>query len=143
MRIERTPCDVSAYFEKVDLFLRVHIWSDVLNWLHDNNVDTTGFAQPVSADSFRAIFERLLALADPDYEEPVSDQSWHDFAQHDIFRALERISYPYAVRMTAVGLASPSEPCQWPRILAIFYWLAIRGKVEQIESCYISKTDLF
>jgi SMC interacting uncharacterized protein involved in chromosome segregation len=130
MSIEREPCDISAYFETVGSNRWDQLWDEVCEWLHENHVDRKDFAQPLSADSFRAIFEILLSLADPDYQHPKSDQSWLKFAKHDLFRALERISYPYPVELDVMELSTPSKPYHWTYILAILYWLTVRGKVE-------------
>jgi SMC interacting uncharacterized protein involved in chromosome segregation len=111
------------------------IWAEIVVWLEVNEADSerpsVQFSR-ITAESFRALFQRLVMLADPTYEFPPPQVL--QVAEHweiEFSNALSALSYPFLIDPS--WIFEPSKVDVWPFLLCICKWLLEEGQVTCID----------
>lgn len=99
---------------------------DVYSWLKETEFEGIHpqTLQNITGRDFRAIFEHLVCLLDPQWpfemDKRLDDQ---------IIPPLQALHYPYASQIDIKWLAAPGAQYSWPWLLGMLHWLAEIGKV--------------
>ena len=99
---------------------------DVYTWLKETDFEGIHpqTLQNITGRDFRAIFEHLVCLLDPqwpfDMDKRLDDQ---------LIAVLQALHYPYVSTIDLKWLATPGAQYSWPSLLGILHWLAEMGKV--------------
>ncbi|KAJ3556638.1 hypothetical protein NM688_g1916 [Phlebia brevispora] len=102
---------------------------EVYSWLKETEFEgiTPHTLQNITGRDFRAIFEHLVCLLDPqwpfDMDKRLDDQ---------VIPALQALHYPYVSQIDLKWLATPGAQYSWPWLLGMLHWLAEMGKA----SCF-------
>ncbi|KAG1877607.1 HEC/Ndc80p family-domain-containing protein [Suillus subalutaceus] len=97
---------------------------EIYSWLQATEFDISmQTLSNITGKDFRAMFQHLVAIADPGYPFDTRLRFEDEFQP-----ALKALRYPFAAQIDNKWLAAPGSMHSWPTLLAALHWLVEMGK---------------